>query len=663
MRSLVVSPNNAELFYLGTSDGQIFRSTDGAQTWHRLRPGIERPGLSIDSIAIDPRDPKTIYVGAWAVNHNQEGGVFKSQDGGQSWKLLKPTAGLSVRSVALAPSDPKIILAGTSNNDDKLNGVFRSTDGGQSWERISPEGDKEIRNIESIAVHPTDPNIVYIGTWHLPWKTTDGGRTWKQTGYKAAGMIDDSDIFGISINRDDPETVYMNACSGIYRSTNGGQKWTKLPGIPFSARRTYALLPHPTNPNVIFAGTSQGLWRSTDGGMRWRLLTSKNVVVRAIAAHPDKPDRIIIGTDDFGVLASNDLGEQFTEANRGFINRHILAILPDIAERGRILISVFHDGAAGGVFLSTDGGQSWEPSWNGLGDLDVFTFHQLPDDPNIIYAGTSRGVYRSDDRGASWRFLGVKREPPPPKPKTKRGARPKQTKPKQLPPEPATPPMYELTKQVDAITSFTDEQGRHCLLAATMDGLYRTSDETKGWEKILIGDYDPMGRVFSVSIHRDRPRTILAGTRQGLYVSHDGGATWEHIERGPTEDSVLSIAQDPSNPDIIIVGTNRFVYRSTNGGRSFVLRGGGLPSGDFTSVSFNPMNPNEVIAAEYMTGGIYRSMDKGLSWERIDAELPSRRVWTIAFDPFQPSRIFAGSFSSGVYVLTIYSHGYGKTEP
>ena len=110
-----------------------------------------------------------------------------------------------------------------------------------------------------MAIDPRDTNIVYAGTWHLPWKTINGGVTWKQTGNQIAGMINDSDVFGITVDPNQPNIVYVNACSGFYRSMNAGEKWYKFPGIPFSARRTYVLLPHPTNPSVIFAGTSEGL--------------------------------------------------------------------------------------------------------------------------------------------------------------------------------------------------------------------------------------------------------------------------------------------------------------------------------------------------------------------------------------------------------------------
>jgi photosystem II stability/assembly factor-like uncharacterized protein len=694
VRSLVASPDNSDLLYLGTGDGQMFRSSDGARTWRRLKPGIEKRGLSVDCIVLDPRDPKTLYVGAWAVARDEEGGVFRSTDGGEHWKLLEGTKKLSVRSLAIAPSDSNQLIAGSANDDPNLNGVFRSTDGGKGWERISPVGDKEIHNIESVAIDPRDPNIIYAGTWHLPWKTTNGGVTWKQAGNQIIGMINDSDVFGITIDPNHPNTVYVNACSGFYRSLNAGEKWVKFPGIPFSARRTYTLLVHPSNPKVIFAGTSEGLWRSKDDGKRWMLLTSKTLVIRSIVATPDKPNRVLIATDDNGVRVSENLGDDFSDSNIGFIHRHVLAIKPDATERGRLLASVFHDSTGGSVFASADGGMSWQSSSTGLGGRDVFAFYQMPDNPNVIYAGTNNGVYRSNDRGSTWAFTGaalIKKAEKPEKPAksparntrkkpaavnwsptqlgryetvaaSKRTSSQKAKKPaqkrgaKKEKPKIETglaPGFVELNKQVDDITSFTDGEGHVALLAATMDGLYRTFDESRGWQKVAIGGYESGDRVFTVSTHKDTPRKIFAGTKQGLFISSDGAETWQHVDRGPSDMSVKAIAQDPRDAQLVIVGTNQYIFRSTNGGRTWTRRGGGLPAGDFTSVVISPTNPDEVMVSEYSRGGVFRSTDKGYMWERVDTELPSNRVWTITFDPFERDRVYLGSFSSGVYVFTI----------
>ncbi len=731
VRSLVVAPDNANVFYLGTSDGQLFRSADGATSWERIKPGIGKRGLSIDDIEIDPRNSQIMYAAAWAVtpNMNNEMGVFKSIDGGQHWQLLNKLKGLHILSLTIAPSDSNYLLAGSKT------GLYRSTDAGNDWQLVDTSAYPEIKNINSVACDPQNPQVIYSGTHHLAWKSVDSGQTWKLI---QKGVLDDSDIMGITVDPKDAKLVYINACSGIYRSESAGEKWSKVPGIPFSARRTYALLPHPTNSKIVYAGTSEGLWRTKDGGKRWMLLTPKTVVIRAVVVHPDNPNRVILATDDFGIQISDDLGDNFVAANNGFIHRYILAFMSDATERGRILASVYHDVNAGSVFASTDSGETWEPSSKGLGPRDVFALHQSEDNPAVIYAGTNNGVYRSTDRGASWAFAGkevVKEEKPAKKPTTKKPTAKKSTpkrsaglihsgeenssvklaslptaigryqtlaiqksstgkpaqkksasstpannkskpvassataqkkKPaKKLPEpvseEPLNPWLVDITTQVDNIAEYTDAEGRRVLLAATMNGLYKTVDETQGWEKVAISGYDLDGRVFSVLTHKQTPARIFVGTRRGLFISKDFGATWEFSEKGPTaEETVKAIAVAPNDPDNLLVGTNQFVYRSTNGGRTWIRKGGGLVAGDYTSVVINPNNPDEMLVTEFSRGGIYRSRDKGVLWERIDAELPSRQVWALMFDPFERNRVYAGSFSSGVYILTIQKGEIGS---
>ncbi|HWC76012.1 MAG TPA: hypothetical protein VG778_01035, partial [Blastocatellia bacterium] len=128
VRTLVASPDNSDLLYLGTSDGQIFKSTDGAKTWERIKPGLDKRGLSIDNIVIDPQNPQVIYVAAWTVSHQgdgEQGGVYKSEDAGANWNLLSETKGLTFLSLALAPSNSKIVMAGAKT------GLFKSSDGGK----------------------------------------------------------------------------------------------------------------------------------------------------------------------------------------------------------------------------------------------------------------------------------------------------------------------------------------------------------------------------------------------------------------------------------------------------------------------------------------------------------------------------------------------------
>ena len=243
-------------------------------------------------------------------------------------------------------------------------GVYYTTDRGKTWKRITPTNDPELKGFHSVAIDPRDANVIYVGTHHLPWKTTDAGKTWKRAASKERGMINDSDIFAIHIDQSNPDTVLMSACSGIYRSRDASETWTKLQGIPYTSRRTHVIYQHPTRPQVIFAGTTEGLWVSTDGGKpdSWRRMTSQRTVINAVAVHPDRPERVLLGVDDVGIMVSVDSGESYEASNAGFINRQVRAVVADKAERGRVYAGVIFDRANGGLFVSEDGGGAWRQS-------------------------------------------------------------------------------------------------------------------------------------------------------------------------------------------------------------------------------------------------------------------------------------------------------------
>ena len=251
--SLGASP--AGEVYLGTADGHVFASRDGAKSWElRGRVG-GRLDAVITRLVVDERAGKRLFAAVWYQEAGAGGGVFRSKDGARHWE----SAGLegeTVRALEIAPSQPDELVAGTRS------GVFRSVDGGERWERISPPGDEELRNVDSLAIDPRDANVIYAGTYHLPWTTRDGGKTWKSV---IAGIIDDSDVMSLRVDATNPDRVYMSACSGIYRSENQGAEWTKLQGIPYAARRSQVILQDPQRPKTLYAGTTApntvGKWK------------------------------------------------------------------------------------------------------------------------------------------------------------------------------------------------------------------------------------------------------------------------------------------------------------------------------------------------------------------------------------------------------------------
>ena len=751
-RELAIDPNDAQHLLMGTIDGQIYESKDGARTWARL-PNFNRPGIYIDNIIIDPRGANVIYVAAH--KHTEPGGFFKTTDGGQTWRDASELKAEALHSLTQSPSNPDILVVGSNR------GVYRSVDAGDTWKLFETRAYPDIRNIESLAIDPRNPDHIYVGTWHLPWKTEDGGQTWKSI---KTGMIDDSDVFAIEVDRRNPDHVIASACSGIYESKNGGALWRKIQGIPSQSRRTRDILQHPSLGNVIFAGTTEGLWRSTDGGSSWMLTTSRQLEINSIAVHPKEPQTIYIGTNNYGVMISRDGGKNYVPTNEGYSGRRAYFILPDRERQGRVYAATINTATGGGFFfVSTDAGQTWQPSMRNMPSrLIAYSILQDRADGNVIYLGTNLGLYRSTDRGASWTPLGLPTPSPAPKkrPAARRttaassrprsGATPAASSQRQNPsasqarePRPAAtaasnsaaprsddrvkraqgvlaslgysigvPDGVAGTRTVAAIRRFQADKdipqsgrlddstltalglsggktaldgsgnvqsapvaltdtinelayqfkpnGTTGLFAATNKGLFRTDDPTRGWTKVAYGlgneaNEPQRERTLCISTHPDEPRVVWVGTSiSGVLVSRDGGETWRRVEEVLSVAPINVIEQDPQRSSYIYVGTAQRLYLSHDGGEKWVFRGGGLPWGSYTSILVNPQQPDEVYAASAFenpeNNGVFHSKDAGMTWKRVDPELPSRRIWSLALDPNDPGRLFVGSHSAGVFV-------------
>ena len=228
---------------------------------------------------------------------------------------------------------------------------------------------------------PATRTSSYAGTWHLPWKTTDGGSTWQNI---KEGIIEDSDVFSIIIDPTHPNIVFASACSGIYKSLNAGAQFkggvglNQAQGIPSTARRTRKLVEDPKNPDTVYGGTTEGLYRTLDGGVQWSRMTDADIIVNDVWVDPSNTDHVLIATDHGGVLASDDAGVSFHASNGGFSARQVSAYSADPDRPATLYVGVVNDKETGGVFQSTDGGLRWEQKSDGLNGRDVFSLLALP---------------------------------------------------------------------------------------------------------------------------------------------------------------------------------------------------------------------------------------------------------------------------------------------
>ncbi|MDQ3373528.1 MAG: YCF48-related protein [Acidobacteriota bacterium] len=657
VRVVAIDPKDKDKLYVSTLDGQIHTSADGGKSW-RLLVNFNRSQLILDQLIIDSQDSNVIYASGH--RYKDPGGFFKTTDGGLTWKEAKDLKKESIHSMVQSTVDPKIIIVGA------LSGVWRSEDGGDDWEKVS-SGTMPL-NVNSLAIDPRGTNTIFAGTWWRAYKSTDSGKNWRLI---KNGMIDDSDVFAITIDSKNPDHIVASACSGIYESTNNGEKWAKIQGIPSQSRRTRDIVQNPAIPGTIYAATTQGFWMTTNGGKNWAMTTQRDLEINSIAVHHDEPNKVFIGTNNFGIMVSTDGGKNFVPTNDNFTSRFTYSVTPDIESPNRLYATTQNTATSGGfVFLSNDGGTTWQQA-KSLDVNRVSPFGMIQDrvDPNIIYLATNVGLFKSADRGNIWSQITLPKPPVVVKKPVRKSSKKTSAKGKTTPaktvavkPLPTPPPVVAAPAEPGLILALVDrvkvlaysEDGKNGIFAGTDKGLYRSYDVSKGWEKVSFGSGIDEN-IFVIHTSPQQPETIWVGTAtSGVIVSRDNGKNWQKVDGAPVNVPISSIVVDPKRPEYIYVGTSQTLYLSRDGGKNWNRRGGTLPLGNYTSILINPNNSEEVFVASALEsdGGIYFSNDSGWNWKRMDSKemkIPSRRIWSMIFDPNNPNRIFAGTHSSGVY--------------
>jgi photosystem II stability/assembly factor-like uncharacterized protein len=606
VRSLAYDPANPNRILLGTSAGQMFLSEDGGTSWSlfaHLGPGDD---YVLDHILFDPAHAATVYVAAWSLFNADEGDVFRSDDGGRTWRELPGVHGKSIRTLAMAPSDPKTLVIGA------LDGVFRSRDGGATWQRISPENQAEIKNIESLAIDPQNPDIIYAGTWHLPWKTEDGGATWHSI---SKGIAFDSDMFSIIVDPRNPQTIYASACSGMYKSVNKAEYFHRLSlSLPLTAHRTRVMKQDTQRSNIVYAGTTGGLWKTLDGGDHWKLVTDDSVIVNDVLVDPVNPDRVLVATDRGGVLASNDGFAHYLASNRGFSHRVIGGVVVDNKDPNRIYVGVVNDKALGGVFISDDSGATWRQSNQGLDERDILSLQQAQD--GVLIAGTNHGVFYLTSLNGEWKPAAMINGPLPQSAKTAwepdyktagshSNSRTAHTatarkpvvkvKEKEIP--------LDTTPRVQAL----DLEGE-TWYAATNDGLFVSVDHGRKWYELPVE-----GPRDFVAINTLPDGTLSLVAPKNAFLSHDAGKSWTEVAFPQYVTGIFNLTGISDGS--LWLATREGALHSTDGGKSWEHVLGGLPPRFVFMVRQAPGSQRLLATARY-AHGVFESNDGGRTWQR-----------------------------------------------
>ena len=331
--SVVGSASDPNLYYLGSAGGGVWKSADGGETWQAV---FEKEKVAaIGAVAIDPNNNDVVWVGTGESNPRNDvsygDGVYKSTDGGKTWKNLGLEGSRHISRILIDPKDSDHVIVGALGDvfgPSQERGVFVTYDGGKTWSKTLFVSDQS--GVSDLAMDLQNPSVVYAGIWHfkrLPWTFESGG----------------------------PD-------DGLYKSTDGGKTWNKLTGhgLPSGLTGRIGLAVAPSDGKRVYAliESKEGiLWRSDDGGNTWTM-TSDNTLIDQrpfyfthIAVDPKDPNRVYAVSEMLSV--STDGGKKFTEiARQVHVDYHAIWIAPNDSKR--IIV-----GEDGGFARTVDGGAHW----------------------------------------------------------------------------------------------------------------------------------------------------------------------------------------------------------------------------------------------------------------------------------------------------------------
>lgn len=581
--ALVIDPQNPAVLYAGIGrprsrqfgKGAVYKTVDSGGHWKQINtPGSLRADALVTDLVIDPRNSRRLFLAC-------QYGVYRSEDAGVSWVLT--TAGLPhphVRRIALCRSQPDILyltLRAEPGKQPWQGGVYKSTDGGKFWtprtqglkQQVGQPGQASqmTANYDRLVVHPDNPDVAYIGStaWvnEAIYKTTDGGSTWTNVLRRgSSGNTEDGwitfwgpDVQCLSMSPFDPETLYFGTSGKVHKTSDGGGHWQQIytrvladgrfQGTGLETTCVVDVIVHPSDPQrLYFCYLDIGLLISKDGGQSFRRgvqgVAPSGMQGNCFALVFDPADAEhcwgSFGSASAGVVAeSHDSGDTWntvgTEA-AGLPGVPHRVLRADTAGRLATLADDL------GVYVSEDGGRSWQPRNSGLPHGDVRGLVLDPRQPGGWWCalgddGKNPGaVFRSDDAGLSWRKIS-----------------------RDL-----------LVADVQRLVLAPNDS--QCLYLAARDryvggrtypgGVYRSDNGGSSWRRILVDDF-----VMGLAVDPHDANVLYAGltdhpyhdesTGGGIRVTYDGGKTW-NTPGQPTSLHVSSITVDPHDPNQLYLG-------------------------------------------------------------------------------------------------------------
>ena len=644
--------NSDNTYYFGATGGGIWKTTDSGQNWRNISDGFF--GGSIGAISASESDPNILYVGTGekTVRGNVSpgyGGFWKSDDAGETWKKMNLDIDqVQVGRIAIHPKNPDIVyiaIIGDLFKDSNKRGVYKSTDGGKSWRQVLFSNERS--GAVDISIDKNNPRIIFASTWNIRrtpyslesggegsglWKSTDGGETWKNISDNEGLPSGIWGISGVSVSPVNSKKVFAlieNKEGGLFRSDDGGSSWKKvnedrnLRQRAWYYTRVYA---DTQNENRVYV-MNVSFWRSEDGGKSFDRYRTPHGDHHDLWIDPENNKRLIVADDGGAQVSSDDANNWSTYMNQPTAQYYRVAT--DNSFPYNILVAQ-QDNSTQRVPHRVNSGGISERDWERSAGGESAHLAAKPDNPDIVYGGSYGGyLTRLDHSTGEVRSVNVWPNNP-----MGHGAED-----------------MKFRFQWNFPIFFSPHDPNK--LYTTSNRFHVTYNEGEKWEvfspDLTRNEKEKLGpsggpitkdntaveyyaTIFAACESPYEKDLLWAASDDGLiHLSRDGGKNWEDVtpDNSPKYLMWNSVEPDPFvKGGLYAAGTlyktgdfQPYMYKTKDYGKTWEKITNGIPNNHFTRVLRADPNKEKLLYAG-TESGMYISFDDGISWNSFQLNLP-----------------------------------------
>lgn len=640
-------------YYMGTTGGGVWKTTDAGQRWNNISDGYFKTG-SVGAVTVSESHPNVVYVGMGehaprGVMTSYGDGVYKSTDAGKTWKHMGLKETRHISRIIVSPDNPDIVWVaaqGALHGPNKERGIYKSEDGGQTWKHVLFVN--ELTGAADLSIDSHNPQVLYAALWEhqrLPWKVVsggpgsglyksiDGGINWSKI---HQGLPEEKGKMAIAVSKANPQFVYaliesdsQKEKGGLFLSKNAGKSWSKVSGDHRLIQRAWyyiEVFPDPNDENTVYV-LSAAPYRSIDGGKTWERLRTNHGDYHDLWINPQNSKNMVIA-DDGGAEITFDTGKTWSRIDNmptaqfyrvAVDNLYPYNVYGGQQDNSSVKIASMAEGSR------SIGRQHWSASAGGESAFLAFD----PDQPTKVLGGSYLGTIEVLDTEAN-AATNIMIEP-----NLYLGLEARKMK-------------YLFNWNAPIIRSKYEENtfyhGAQYVLKTKDFGtswevispdLTRNDDSKQGNgggpytnEAVGAENYGTLSYIVE-SPHEQG--VIYTGSDDGLvYISKDNGDSWDNITpKGLPETLINAIEVSPHDPGTVYIATTRYkfndhtpaLYKSTNYGKSWKNISEGIPYGAYTRVVREDPIQKELLVAGTETG-FYISWNGGKQWHLMQLNLP-----------------------------------------